>query len=71
MLDLDDDLLQTARHLARQRRMTIGQVISELALESLGSKSAAKLRNGVPLFAPPPGTRKPHLKLVNELRDGW
>jgi hypothetical protein len=68
-LDLDENLVQIARKLAQQRAMTIGQVISVLALESLEPKSPAKLRNGVPLFAPRSGTRKPHLKLVNELRD--
>ena len=68
-LDLDEDLVQIARNLAQQRNMTIGRVVSELALASLEPKSSAKLRNGVPLFAPRSGTRKPHLKLVNELRD--
>ncbi|MGA2185876.1 MAG: CopG family transcriptional regulator [Bryobacteraceae bacterium] len=68
-LDLDENLVQIARQLAQQRGMTIGRVVSELALESLEPKASAKLRNGVPLFAPRSGTRKPHLKLVNELRD--
>jgi hypothetical protein len=26
-------------------------------------------RNGVPLFAPKPGARKPDLRLINRLRD--
>jgi hypothetical protein len=68
-LDLDDSLVQIARELAQQRKLTIGRVISDLALESLEPKSSAKMRNGVPLFNPRPGARKPSLKLVNELRD--
>jgi len=70
-LDLDDNLVQIARELAQQRKLTIGRVISDLALESLEPKSSAKMRNGVPLFTPRPGARKPSLKLVNELRDEW
>jgi hypothetical protein len=68
-LDLDENLVQAARQMARQRGTTIGRVISELALEALAPKRSAKLRNGVPLFAPRAGTRKPHSTLVAELRD--
>jgi len=68
-LDLDDNLVQIARELAQQRRMTIGRVISDLALESLEPKAAPRMRNGVPLLSPRPGARKPTLKLINELRD--
>ncbi len=68
-LDLDDNLVQIARELAQQKKLTIGRVISDLALGSLEPKSSAKMRNGVPLFTPRPGARKPSLKLVNELRD--
>ena len=68
-LDLDDDIVIVARQLAQQRRMTMGQVISDLARQSLDSKSRAKARNGVLLFTPKPGARKPGLSLVNELRD--
>ena len=68
-LDIDDDLIQVARQIARQRGMTMGQVISELALEALEPKSRSKVRNGVSLFRPKPGARKPHLALVNQLRD--
>ena len=68
-LNLDEDVLQVARQLARQRGMTAGQVISELARQALEPKSPPRLRNGVPLFTPKPGARKPHLGLVNQLRD--
>jgi hypothetical protein len=69
-LELDDDLLSAAKHLARQRRATLGRVISELARQSLAAKAPLKIRNGVPLFVPKPGARKPGLRLVNQLRDG-
>ena len=68
-LNLDDDVLQVAKQLARQRGTTAGQVISELARQALEPKSPPKVRNGVPLFTPKPGARKPHLALVNQLRD--
>jgi hypothetical protein len=68
-LDLDENLVQIARNLAQQRKLSIGRVISDLALASLEPKSSVKLRNGVPLFTPRSGTRKPHMELVNRLRD--
>ena len=69
-LEIDDDLLQVARQLARQRGTTIGQTVSELVRQALEPKTAGRVRNGVPLFAPKPGARKPNLNLVNRLRDG-
>jgi hypothetical protein len=68
-LNLDEDVLQVARQLARQRGMTAGQVISELARQALEPQAPPRLRNGVPLFIPKPGAQKPHLALVNQLRD--
>jgi hypothetical protein len=68
-LNIDEDLVQVARQLARQQGITMGQVISELARRALEPKTAPAIRNGVPLFVPKAGARKPHLALVNELRD--
>jgi hypothetical protein len=68
-LEMDDDLLQIARHLAAQRRTTMGQVISDLTRKALEPEGSPKTRNGVPLFTPKPGARKPSLQLVNQLRD--
>jgi len=68
-LELDDDLVQVAKQLAEQRRMTMGEVISDLARQALEPKAAPRVRNGVPLFVPKTGVRKPHLALVNRLRD--
>ena len=69
-LEIDDDLLQVARQLARQRRTTVGQVVSQLVRQAIEPRTGARMRNGVPLFMPKPGARKPHLNLVNQLRDG-
>jgi hypothetical protein len=40
-LDLDDEILQAAKELARQRRVAIGKVISGLVREALTHQSAA------------------------------
>jgi hypothetical protein len=68
-LDIDDDVLAVAKDLAQQRGKTIGQTLSELARRALESKAAPKMRNGVPLLSPKPGTKPVHLALVNQLRD--
>jgi hypothetical protein len=68
-LDLDDDLLTEARHLARQQGVPLGRLISELARQSLLAKAGPKIRNGFPLLAPKPGAPKADLRLVNELRE--
>jgi len=69
-LELDDDLVHVAKQLARQRETTMGQVVSDLLRQALEPKAAPRMRNGVPLFTPKPGARKPNLELVNRLRDG-
>ena len=71
-LELDDDLLTTAKQLARQRGLTIGQLISELARQSLATRGPLnlKVRNGVRLFVPKAAAPKPNLRIVNRLRDG-
>ena len=68
-LNLADDILHVAKQLAQQRGATVGQVISDLTRQALEPKSRPRMRNGVPLFVPKAGARKPHLALVNELRD--
>ena len=68
-LELDDDLVSTAKQLARQQGVTLGQVISELARKSLAAKAPRRVRNGVPLFEPIPGAPRADLELVNRLRD--
>jgi hypothetical protein len=68
-LELDDDLVTTARQLARQQGLTIGQLISELARQSLAARAPLKVRNGVILFVPKAGASKPDLRTVNKMRD--
>jgi hypothetical protein len=69
-LDLDPDVLQAAKELAAVRGLTAGQVLSELARKALAPSQVARVRNGVPLLARrPPGSPRPTMKLVNDLRD--
>jgi hypothetical protein len=68
-LELDDDLLTTARQLARQQGLTIGQLISQLARQSLAARAPLKVRNGVMVFVPKAGALQPNLRTVNKLRD--
>jgi len=67
--DIEDDVLLVAKQLALQQGKTAGQVVSALLRQALEPKSAPRLRNGVPLFTPKAGARKPGLTLVNRLRD--
>ena len=53
-LQLDDDVLAAARVLARQRRRSVGDVISDLARQALsgaadgGSQNVLEQRSGLP-----------------------
>jgi hypothetical protein len=69
-LDIDDDVLNAAKELAAARRMTAGQVISELARKGLRPTHSANVRNGVPLLPRrPESAPRPTMHLVNNLRD--
>jgi len=68
-LDLDEDLILVVKQLAEQRRMTMGQIVSQLVRKALEPQETPRVRNGFPLFTPVPGAAKPSLPLVNRLRD--
>ena len=68
-LEIDDDLLTTAKHLARQQGVTLGQVISEMARQSLTARDPLNVRNGALLFLPRARASRPDLGIVNELRE--
>ena len=69
-LSIDDDVLAAARHRAERERRTVGEVVSELARQSLnrpGRKFA--VRNGISLLTSGRAGRPVSLEMVNELRD--
>ena len=69
-LDIADDVLFAAKELAAHRRMTTGQVLSDLARKALEAPRTMKVRNGVPVLPRrPAGASRPTMKLVNALRD--
>jgi hypothetical protein len=69
-LDIDDDVLQAAKELAAAHGTTAGQALSELARKGLSQPRRATVRNGVPVLPRRrPGSPKPTMRLVNELRD--
>ncbi len=69
-LDIDPDILQAVKEIAELRASTAGKVLSELARRALEPQADGPLRNGVPLLPRrPPGSAKPTLALVNQLRD--
>ena len=50
-LNLADDVVKAARALARAQRRSLGNVISDLARETLGLDRGITFRNGFPTFA--------------------
>ncbi len=68
-LNLEEDIFFATKELARQRGVSIGKVLSDLARQALSRQEVSQSRNGVPLF---PVASKPSvvtLELVNQLRD--
>ena len=69
-LALDDDVLAAAKGLANLQKKSLGEVISDLARQSLRSgPSPADRRNGVPLLPNRGGVTGVTLETVNRLRD--
>ena len=69
-LNLDDDVIETARALASQKGKSLGEVVSELIRRAVQSaaKAPAK-RNGIPLFPVARGARQVTPEIVAELLD--
>lgn len=68
-LAIDDDVLVAAKAIAAQRKRSVGEIISELARNSLARPRAGGERNGIPLLSPRAGTAPVTLETVNALRD--
>ena len=68
-VDIDDDVLFASKQIARERGLSLGQVLSNLARESLIATRALATRNGVPLLPVREGGRVVTMELVNALRD--
>lgn len=69
-LDIDEDILESAKELAARRRTTAGRVLSELARSALAPRDRTRRkRNGVPILPKQRGTRLVTPEIVNRLRD--
>ncbi|MGN6471392.1 MAG: CopG family transcriptional regulator [Rhizobiaceae bacterium] len=69
-LVIDDDVLVTARAIARQKKRPLGEIISDLARRSLHERQSFDKRSGIPLLPRRDGAAPVTLAMVNELRDG-
>jgi hypothetical protein len=68
-LTIDDDVLEAAKALADRQRLSIGEVVSELARRSLQQPTGFSERNGVPLLPVSNPKARVTLDAVNQLRD--
>jgi hypothetical protein len=68
-LSIDDDVLAAAKAQAQAQGRTIGEVISDLARQSLRRPIAVGRRNGVPLLPISRENAQVTLAAVNALRD--
>ena len=69
-LDIDEDVLESAKAIAANRGTTAGRVISDLARASLIPKRRTRrTRNGVPLLPPRKGARLVTPEMVQRLMD--
>jgi hypothetical protein len=69
-LDIDEDVLESAKQLAQSRGTTTGHIISELARRSLAPKRrSARKRNGIRLLPPRKGARLVTPEMVKQLLD--
>jgi len=68
-LAIDDDVLVEARAIAAQRNSSLGEVISELARNSLRRPRPLSERKGVPLLPTGPDPAPVTLDIVKALRD--
>jgi hypothetical protein len=70
-LDLDDDVLQAAKEIGALRRLSAGQVVSQLVRKALQADRSERsaTRNGVPLLARAAGSPPLTMAAVNRLRD--
>jgi len=68
-LDLEEDVLLAAKEIARQRGNTVGQVLSDLARQTLTRRAPVSQKHGLPLFPVQPDAGVVTPELVNRLRD--
>lgn len=68
-LDVDEDVLLAAKEMARERGVSMGRVLSDLARKSLTDTPQFATRNGIPQFPVRPGAGVVTPELVKRLLD--
>lgn len=68
-LAIDDDVLNTAKAIARQRGVSLGEVVSDLARQALRKPTPGDVRSGIALLPGREGAGPVTLEIVNRLRD--
>ena len=68
-VDIEDDVLRAAKELARQQKVPVGKVVSDLVRKALTHRPTGGTRHGIPLFPVQPKAGIATLELVNQLRD--
>jgi len=67
-VDLDEDILKVAKHLAQERAQSLGRVLSDLARQGLQPPAKPKTRSGViPALARKPGAQPVTMLAVKDL----
>lgn len=67
-MDLDVDVLRVAKDLARERDISLGRVLSDLARRGLKPPNeAVRVRNGVPILPRKPGAKPVTSEIVKDL----
>ena len=68
-VSIDDDIFNTARYIAKQRKTSIGKVLSELARKGLKKPPELSQRNGFPVFQVPDDAMPITPEHVRQLED--
>ena len=68
-VDIEEDVLLATKEIARQRGVTMGKVLSDLARQAMTRPVAHATRGDVPLFPVKSDGGVVTLELVNQLRD--
>jgi hypothetical protein len=69
-LDIEDDVLEVAKSLAKHRRLSLGRAVSDLIRKSIQPHAKrASTQNGLRVIARGPGSKPVTLDIVNRLRD--
>lgn len=67
-LDIEDDVLSVAKHLAQERQQSLGRVVSDLVRRGLQPAVQASVYAGaIPVLARKPGARPVTAQAVSEL----